>query len=80
MHVCIAVSCYDVINYCKMADETSPILGCTSLERRHKISQDIEQQKTKKRIQILQNQQELISQHPQPMASKLVSIILEFIK
>ena len=45
MHVCIAVSCYDVINYCKMAEEKSPILGRTSLERRHKISQDIEQKK-----------------------------------
>ena len=75
----MVVSCYDIINYCKMAEEKSPILGRTSLERRHKISQDIEQKK-KKRIQILQNQQELLSQHPQPMASNLVSIILEFIK
>ena len=74
----MVVSCYDIIKYCKMAEEKSPILGRTSLERRHKISQDIEQKK--KRIQILQNQQELLSQHPQPMASKLVSIILEFIK
>ena len=78
MHVCMVVSCYDIIKYCKMAEEKSPILGRTSLERRHKISQDIEQKQ--KRIQILQNQQELLSQHPQPMASKLVSIILEFIK
>ena len=76
----MVVSCYDIIKYCKMAEEKSPILGRTSLERRHKIYQDIEQKKTKKRIQILQNQQELISQHPQPMASNSVSIILEFIK
>ena len=46
MHVCMVVSCYDIINYCKMAEEKSSILGRTSLERRHKISQDIEQKKS----------------------------------
>ena len=44
----MVVSCYDIINYCKMAEEKSPILGRTSLERRHKISQDIEQKKQKR--------------------------------
>ena len=44
----MVVLCYDIIKYCKMAEEKSPILGRTSLERRHKISQDIEQKKNKK--------------------------------
>ena len=44
----MVVSCYDIIKYCKMAEEKSPILGRTSLERRHKISQDIEQKKQKR--------------------------------
>ena len=43
----MVVSCYDIIKYCKMAEEKSPILGRTSLERRHKISQDIEQKNKK---------------------------------
>ena len=41
----MVVSCYDIINYGKMAEEKSPILERTSLERRHKISQDNEQKK-----------------------------------